>query len=156
MSLDKLREIAADFRSLGWAQGAVELPLQCALAWDGENLAAEWGPPGPASADIPASSLVLHTGGRDPATQLRRVWEGRMQCYDLVLESLKAFDQLVQKATAENEMRERVAERDEAFGIALSSTDRMWHSRLYDWMIEKGLTDALLQVCNEWKRGEGA
>ena len=156
MSLDKLREIAADFRSLGWAQEAVELPLQCALAWDGENLAAEWGPPGPASADIPAASLVLHTGGRDPATQLRRVWEGRMQCYDLVLESLKAFDQLVQNATAENEMRERVAERDEAFGIALSSTDRMWHSRLYDWMIEKGLTDALLQVRNEWKRGEGA
>ena len=69
-----------------------------------------------------------------------------MQCYDLVLESLKAFDELVQKASAENEVRERVAERDEAFGIALSSADRMWHSRLYDWMIEKGLTDALLQV----------
>lgn len=156
MSLDKLREIAADFRSLGWAQGAVELPLQCALAWDSENLAAEWGPPGPASADIPTSSLVLHTGGRDPTTQLRRVWEGRMQCYDLVLESLKAFDQLVQTATAENEVRERVAERDEAFGIALSSTDRMWHSRLYDWMIEKGLTDALLQVCDECQRSEEA
>jgi nuclear pore complex protein Nup155 len=149
MSLDKLREIAADFRALGWAQGAVELPLQCALAWDAENLAAEWGPPGPASADIPASSLVLHhtAGGRDQGTQLRGVWERRMQCYDLVLESLQAFDALVQSATAENEVRERVARRDEAYGIALSSADRMWHSRLYDWMIEKGLTDALLQVC---------
>jgi nuclear pore complex protein Nup155 len=151
MSLDKLREITADFRSLGWGHGAVELPLQCALAWDGENLAAEWGPPGPASADIPASSLVVHlgAGGRDQGTQLRSVWERRMQCYDLVLESLKAFDELVQKATAENEVRERVAERDEAFSIALSSADRMWHSRLYDWMIEKGLTDALLQVCGD-------
>ena len=51
------------------------------------------------------------------------VWNGRMQCYDLVLESLKAFDQLGQKAIVENEMQEQVAERDEAFGIALSSTD---------------------------------
>ena len=46
-----------------------------------------------------------------------------MQCYDLVLESLKAFGQLGQKAIAENEMWKQVAEKDEAFGIALSSMD---------------------------------
>jgi nuclear pore complex protein Nup155 len=36
--------------------------------------------------------------------------------------------------------------RSHAYELAFASEDEMFHSTLYDWLIEKGLADELLEV----------
>ena len=151
MSLQALTDVVAEFRDLRWPIGAVELPLRCALAWDPENLALEWRPPqrGDHDAASQGSVATLNPYGQgiapDHAAALKEAWEVRMRCYTLALESLELFNS-AQPATSDADFEVANSFRNEAWSVALTSSDSTFHSRLYDWCMEKGLSDVLLNV----------
>ena len=79
----------------------------------------------------------------------------RMQCYDLVKDSLTVFEQ---KCTAQLNGQTSQSSislgndpettKNHAYELAFASDDEMFHSVLYDWLIERNLADDLLEVCS--------
>lgn len=135
MEFDKLREVIGDYQQLDFAKGAIELALYCAEALDADGLGKEYW------------RMVLQELDRQarnnnvPDDPRRLFWERRAQCYDLVLDSLETFEN---KAASGDDVAERV--RAYAYEIAFTSSDEIFHSRLYEWLISRGLADELLEV----------
>jgi nuclear pore complex protein Nup155 len=102
--------------------------LHCAQVEDADNQGRNWWLDG-----CPAA---------DPRAQ---AWERRGRCYDLVLDSLSAFDGPGTQANASEQAR---ATRTFAYELALSADDEVFHSTLYDWLLDRGLADELLEVCS--------
>lgn len=147
MEFDKLREVIGDYQQLDFAKGAIELALYCAEALDADGLGKEYWQMFP-------SELDRQGRNSNAPDDLRRLsWERRARCYDLVLDSLETFEN---KAVSGDDVAERV--RAHAYEIAFASTDEIFHSRLYEWLISRGLADELLEVRKShfyrltWKR----
>jgi nuclear pore complex protein Nup155 len=68
-------------------------------------------------------------------------YERRVQCYDLVLDSLSVFES---KAGGDGDPN---TVQSHAYDLAFASSDGMFHSMLYDWLINRRLADDLLEVC---------
>jgi nuclear pore complex protein Nup155 len=112
--------------------GTVELPLSCAKVFDPDNMGLEfWG------------STPLPT---DPRSEF---YERRLQCYDLVLDSLKVFEENTSgtRKTDLGVVDDPEVVRSHAYDLAFGSEDEMFHSTLYDWLIGRGVADELLEVC---------
>jgi nuclear pore complex protein Nup155 len=75
LSPEKLQEVVAEYRALRYANGAVQLPLQCAKDWDLDNHGRDYW-----------LSERLSGDGRREAYKLRK------ECYKLVTETLSVFD----------------------------------------------------------------
>ncbi|KAG6862386.1 hypothetical protein C0995_011826 [Termitomyces sp. Mi166 len=152
LEFEKLREICGDYQQLDYARGtmvqvpslilsssctsgAVELPLTCAQISDPDNIGLEaW------HAGLPAG---------DPRTTFI---QKRLRCYDLVLDSLTVFENKC--STNKGAERQDVlhqgdpeAVRSHAYELAFASEDEVFHSTLYDWLINRGLADDLLEMC---------
>ncbi|KAL4070880.1 nucleoporin, partial [Scleroderma citrinum] len=131
LELNKIREICTEYRELGYAKGAVELPLSCAYAQDPDNIGLEY-----------------WLSGSPPNDGRSEFAKRRGQCYQLVLESLSVFEdkasQSISQNTAPIEDPETV--RGHAYDLAFASEDEMFHSTLYDWLIERGHADELLTM----------
>ncbi len=141
MAFDKLREIIGDYQQLDFAKGAIELPLHCADALDSDGIGKEYWQTVPSTE--PLNSLGGQGSGTNATTDPRRTaWEQRSNCYDLILDSLEAFEN---KIAAGGDAAERV--RAHAYELAFASTDEIFHSRLYEWLISRGLADELLEAC---------
>ena len=141
MVFDKLREIIGDYQQLDFAKGAIELPLHCADALDSDGLGKEYWQ------TVPLPEPLNPLGGQGSGTNAisdprRAAWEQRSNCYDLILDSLVAFEN---KIAAGGDAAERV--RSHAYELAFASTDEIFHSRLYEWLISRGLADELLEAC---------
>ena len=114
--------------------GAIELPISCAQVLDPDNISLEFW-----RAGVPAN---------DPRAEY---YEGRLQRYDLAIDSLSFFEE---KSTKAREMNRTGANNGEdpenvqlqAYQFALVNEDELFHSSLYDWLIGKGLADELLDV----------
>jgi nuclear pore complex protein Nup155 len=132
LEFDKLREVIGDFQQLGYAKGAIELPLYCAQAQDSDNAGMEcW---------------HANSSDQDPRYPLYKL---RLQCYDLVLDSLSVFEENCTKAQASSgvpALEDPEAIRSHAYELAFASEDEMFHSTLYDWLIGRNLADDLLEV----------
>lgn len=145
MDLDKLREVVGDYQHLTFVQGtevdvtrlgpnshtliqlgAIELPLVSASILDSDQQGRDYWSEGKPSND--PRSLAL---------------ERRQQCYDLVLHSLEVFESSANASVAAESLRSL------AYELAFSSEDEVFHSILYDWLIERGLADQLLEVSPE-------
>ncbi|KAG1862206.1 nucleoporin [Suillus subluteus] len=123
LDFDKIREVCGEYQQLGYAKGAVELPLSCAQALDPDNLGLEY----------------------------LEYCDKRLRCYDLVLHSLSVFEEQASqsasvKGSASNALDDPEAIRSHAYDLAFSSEDEMFHSTLYDWLINRGLADELLAM----------
>ncbi len=148
MDLEKLREICGDYQHLNYAKGiydffpvlfelmdsvigAVELPLYCAQIMDTDGQGQEYW-----AAGLPAN---------DPRAEF---WQRRSHCYELVLDSLSVFEERAnaakQPSTPTSDDPETV--RSHAYELAFASEDEMLHSTLYDWLIQRGLADELLEM----------
>ncbi|KAG6818004.1 hypothetical protein H0H87_009159 [Tephrocybe sp. NHM501043] len=135
MEFEKLREISGDYQQLDYARGAIELPLTCARALDPDNIGLEaW------HAALPAG---------DPRTPFA---QKRLRCYDLVLDSLTVFENKCAKTkpSAEEDalylQSDPEVVRSHAYELAFASEDEVFHSTLYDWLIDRGLADDLLEM----------
>lgn len=106
--------------------GAVELSLQCAATIDSDNIGLEYWNSGCPPNDSRSASL-----------------NKRLECYDLVLQSLDFFDKQYEKNPTRQDFEEI---RSHAYEVAFSSEDPIFHSKLYDWMVKGGMSDALLEV----------
>ncbi|KAL1952061.1 hypothetical protein VTO73DRAFT_1210 [Trametes versicolor] len=128
LEFEKLREICGDYQQLNYAKGAVELPLHCAQAFDTDLQGQEYW-----IAGCPAS---------DSRAQF---WERRTHCYELVLDSLSVFEE---RSTSGKPSASDDPEtvRGHAYELAFASEDEMFHSTLYDWLIERGMADELLEM----------
>ncbi|KAH9857879.1 nucleoporin [Lenzites betulinus] len=130
LEFEKLREICGDYQQLNYAKGAVELPLHCAQASDTELLGQEYW-----IAGCPAS---------DPRSQH---WERRKRCYELVLDSLSVFEErCVASKQSSSLSDDPETVRGHAYELAFASEDEMFHSTLYDWLIERSMADELLEM----------
>lgn len=140
MEFDKLREIIGDYQQLDFAKGTIELPLHCADALDSDGIGKEYWQTVPTSG--PLNPLGGQGNGTNATSDPRRTaWEQRSNCYDLILDSLEAFEN---KLAAGGDAAERV--RAHAYELAFASTDEIFHSRLYEWLISRGLADELLEM----------
>ncbi|KAF9015084.1 nucleoporin [Cyathus striatus] len=132
LDFEKLREICGDFQQLNYAKGAVELPLVYAQVMDPDNVGLEY----------------WHSG--TPANDYRFDFaEKRLQSYDLIMDSLSAFDDKCNAAKESGEpssLDTPEAVRTHAYELAFLSKDEMFHSTLYDWLISRGLADDLLEM----------
>ena len=66
-----------------------------------------------------------------------------------MLEALSTADRILDETTdgqGSRSLADADALRTGAYNAALASNDAAFHSRLYDWFIEKGRTDQLLGV----------
>lgn len=119
--------------SLIFLQGAIELSLICARVFDSDNAGFDYWRSG-ASSDSPA----------------RAAYERRLQCYELILDSLSVFEHQMNDPSAAGislTPQELESVKDLAYKLSFSSDDEMFHSTLYDWLISRQLADDLLEVC---------
>lgn len=105
----------------------MELPLYCAQVFDVDAQGAEYW-----AAGFPSN---------DPRAEF---WERRSHCYDLVLDSLSNFEELAKAGSSVPDDLEAV--RTHAYALAFASEDEMFHSTLYDWLIQRSLADELLEM----------
>ncbi|KAI6047699.1 nucleoporin [Pisolithus marmoratus] len=131
LEFDKIREVCTEYQQLGYAKGAVELPLYCALALDPDGIGLEY-----------------WLTGCPPNDDRSEFAKKRSNCYQLVLESLNSFEEKASQSSSQSAASAESPEtvRDHAFELAFTSEDEMFHSTLYDWLIEKGHTDDLLAM----------
>lgn len=134
MEFEKLREVIGDYQLLGYAKGAVELPLTCAQVQDLDN-----------------AGLDCWHANADKTDPRYPLAEQRAQCYELVLDSLTVFEDKCNKAqtatTGIPALNDPETIRSHAYELAFASEDEMFHSTLYDWLIGRNLADDLLEVC---------
>ena len=107
-------------------EGVIELSLRCAACVDEDNTGLSYWAEG-----LPAN---------DPrSAALQR----RQQCYDLILHSLSIFDEQCSKEPLRQDFE---VIRNHAYDLCFSSEDPAFHSHLYEWMVQQGMTDILLEV----------
>lgn len=113
--------------------GAILLPLTCAQVFDSDN-----------------TGLEHWYAGSTPNDPRQEQANQRMQCYDLVMDSLSVFEE---KCGTNKSVQilpgldDPETVRSHAYELAFASEDEMFHSVLYDWLIGRGLADDLLEVC---------
>ncbi|KAH8099410.1 nucleoporin [Cristinia sonorae] len=130
LELEKLREICGDYQQLNYAKGAVELPLHCAQVVDADQQGRNY----------------WHSGC-PPNDNRSPFWQARLRCYDLILDSLSVFEERSansKQPTGGFDDPEIV--RTHAYDLVFSAEDEMFHSVLYDWLIQRGVADELLEM----------
>ncbi|EPQ25974.1 uncharacterized protein PFL1_06429 [Pseudozyma flocculosa PF-1] len=140
LSTDKLRAICDDYRRLDYPIGVVDLALRCAAEWDPNNVAIAYRADGcPAGAD------------NEPR---KAVYDRRKAAYAIVFETLKELDDRLDAAHNVQDTKARVqvlvdardTVRGDAYARAEASDDPLFHEQFYAWLIERRLTDQLLQL----------
>ncbi|THH08723.1 hypothetical protein EW145_g2498 [Phellinidium pouzarii] len=126
IEFEKLREISGDYQHLNYAKGAIELPMQCAAVVDEDNIGLSFW----------AAGCPVNDSRSDFLSK-------REQCYDLILHSLSIFDEQSSKSPTRTDFEDV---RNHAYDLAFSSEDPIFHSHLYEWMVQQGMTDTLLEI----------
>ncbi|PFH50805.1 hypothetical protein AMATHDRAFT_75380 [Amanita thiersii Skay4041] len=141
LEFEKLREVCGDYQQLNYAKGAILLPLTCARVLDPDNLGLEYWHT--SSMMGQGAGLTSATADDPRSTFLRK----RHHCYDLVKDSLTVFEE---KCNAQSNTKPTGEDlepiRNHAYELAFASDDEMFHSVLYDWLIERNLADDLLEM----------
>lgn len=72
----------------------------------------------------------------------------RQACYRICVDSLSIFDVQLDNAVQKGRtVDDAEAARTRAYQLAFESQDQIFHSFFYDWLISRGMTEELLQVC---------
>ncbi|WFD30312.1 hypothetical protein MSPP1_001330 [Malassezia sp. CBS 17886] len=133
LPFEKLAQVCATYRALGFARGVISLALACAQASDPTDGAVRFRADGCEPADSPRHALY---------TQRRNM-------YQLVLDALQQLEDAVAAAAAERDDAAGVRAMDaraDAYARATDSTDPLFHEELYTWLIQSGRTNELLQL----------
>ena len=125
LSFDKLKDIVESFKSLRYYSGIVDLSLTYASYLD------------------PVDPLMAQND-----TTAHQSYFKRIDCYKLIFSTLASIDTL----QAQNNGRSRIQDdelgrsRKSILDRALASEDHLFHCCLYEWYIEQGLTESLLEL----------
>ncbi|KLT44819.1 nucleoporin-domain-containing protein [Cutaneotrichosporon oleaginosum] len=136
----RLPDATRRYRALNDVRGTIELPLRVAAELDPQDKAGDYVRDGRNAGDPRVGFL-----------------EERQECYKLVVEVLGSYDDALDKATAAGpgqggssagtpltSATGAIRIRDEAYGLAISSNDELFHFYLYDWISALGRADQLL------------
>ncbi|OCF37542.1 nuclear pore complex protein Nup155 [Kwoniella heveanensis BCC8398] len=126
--ISRLQEVSRRYRAMQYTVGAIELPLKTAVQLDPNDKAVDF-----------------VRDGEHPQDPRKALFEARKQCYEMVIDALGMFDELLDKATAEGNTASATQKRDEAYALAIASDDELFHFYLYDWHVERGLQEQLLE-----------
>lgn len=131
--------------------GAIQLALNVAARSDKSNLAYSWimdqRPEQVLIPLIPSGSqrqLTLTTT-QDPR---KEYFYFRKQCYDLIFKVVLAVDTLAASdpGLIDGQLTTIAKRQNEAYGVISDSTDEVFLTSLYDWYLEQGWNDRLLQT----------
>lgn len=114
------------------APGCVQLPLEAAERSDSQHLA-----------------YGYYLDGQSENDPRRSAYESRRTYYKMITAALDGFDELVEQLHSDGRDVNGTPEertRNEAYEYALNSTDELFLMNLYDWYLETGKSDRLLEV----------
>lgn len=138
LSFDKLKEAVSIMLELNYFPKTIGFLLNIANAVDKAKLAYQY----------VADGCLEHDG--------RKVYyDKRLVVYDLVFETLVMVDNLAAKETSNvsgnlSVANEMSALREESYSVALTYDDRLFHYKLYDWLVSQKCEDKLLQLDTEF------
>jgi nuclear pore complex protein Nup155 len=102
--------------------------------------------------DPDGAGLECWHAGMAPSDPRYELAQTRLNCYDLVLDSLRVFEEKCKDklttapTTGVAALDDPESVRSHAYELAFASDDEMFHSTLYDWLISRDLADDLLEV----------
>ncbi|KAJ5080892.1 hypothetical protein N7456_013602 [Penicillium angulare] len=128
--------------------GAIQLALTVAARSDKANLAFSWIMEGrPEQVLMPPGFDAKHplTTLQDPR---KNFYAFRKQCYDLIFKVIIAVDTLAASdpGYVDGQMTQIAKRQNEAYAVISDSTDEVFLTSLYDWYLEQGWSDRLLQT----------
>ncbi|KIR29674.1 nuclear pore complex protein Nup155 [Cryptococcus deuterogattii LA55] len=126
--IPRLQEVSERYRALNYTLGAIELALRTASDLDPHKKA-----------------IDFVRDGEHPADPRKALFEARKECYAEVIKALKVADDRLDKAVAEGDAATATQSRNEAYALAIASDDELFHFYLYDWHVERGLQEQLLE-----------
>lgn len=101
----------------------------------------------PAQVPMPPRAFGVHplTSPQDPR---REHFYFRKQCYDLVSKVMVAVDTLTANDPGfiDGQLTQIAKRKNEAYGVISGSQDEVFLTSLYDWYLEQGWSDRLLQT----------
>ncbi|PYH30957.1 putative non-repetitive nucleoporin [Aspergillus neoniger CBS 115656] len=111
--------------------GAIQLALNVAARSDKANMALSW--------------IV---DGRPEEDTRKDYFYYRKQCYDLIFKVILAVDTLAahDPGVVDGQLTIIAKRKNEAYGVVSDSTDEVFLTSLYDWYLEQGWSDRLLQT----------
>lgn len=128
LTLENLTETVAEFRDLGFHTGAVELCLAVSKALDPEDL-----------------SLSYIIDGQ-PSNDFRHYYyTRRMKSYLLIFETLLDIDKIIEEIPDDDNSDINIL-RNNTYKTAYLSRDELFHYSLYDWYVERGMLERILNI----------
>ena len=124
----RLEDVTKRYRDLKDIRGAIELPLRVATEIDPNDKAGDYVRDGQHK-DDPRREFMIQ----------------RQECYALVVLALGDYDAALSHAVAANRPDNAATIRDEAYALAIQSDDELFHFYLYDWIVEMGRPEQLLE-----------
>lgn len=131
LGMEYLKETVGDYNKLTYFTGSVVLALLVAKEHDKQN----------------AAMAYLASGMVDGDSRKTK-YTFRIDCYNLVFETLQLVDNLASKAPEPpfgEEPREAIL-KAETWRLVYESDDEVFHSSLYDWLFETGRGQQLLDI----------
>ncbi|KAJ4989911.1 non-repetitive/WGA-negative nucleoporin [Stagonosporopsis vannaccii] len=135
LTFDNLASTVTDYIQLEFYAGAIRLSLKVAQEWDRGNKALSW----IRDRDDP---------NVDPNDIRRDFYEKRTACYDLVHRVIEAVDQAYnsQGPVADGVVSQITKRKFEAYEQINNSDDEVFQNYLYDWYMQKGWAERLLEI----------
>lgn len=131
LSMEQLHWAVQQYEAMQFFAGAIQLILDVAQDKDCGN-----------------SALAWIQEGRPEGDPRVSVFESRKRCYDLihgVIVSLEQVGTQVQDAGADQQTLS-MRRKSEAYNIIDSSNDEVFQTDLYDWYLNQGRTDRILEI----------
>ncbi|KAK9474440.1 Non-repetitive/WGA-negative nucleoporin C-terminal-domain-containing protein [Dipodascopsis tothii] len=138
IQLENLKEAVQELMALDFHTGAIEVVLKAAAESDRANLA-----------------LAYVFDGRPEGDYRAPLYEKRAQCYSLIFAVLDDIDARcaaedstapAAELAAPGSMSRTKTLRQETYAVAYGSTDELFHYSFYDWFVQRGLAERLLDV----------
>ncbi|KAK2734191.1 hypothetical protein FQN57_001845 [Myotisia sp. PD_48] len=130
LPMDYLQSIMDQYISNQFFAGAIQLALNVASNSDKANHAFTW---------------IMEGRPEDDPRKLS--YDTRQQCYELIYKVILAVDQLSDDNTHMDGPHALLARRkSEAYEVIANSRDEVFLTSLYDWYLERGLSERLLEI----------
>ncbi|KAI9775046.1 MAG: hypothetical protein M1839_001598 [Geoglossum umbratile] len=131
LKMEALKSAIEQFINMQFYAGAIQLALSVARESDRGNQA-----------------LAYIAAGMPEQDDRRRLLETRTNCYKMIFGTLTAVDQATSQSPEkiDGHYTRSARLRSEAYGVVHTSEDEVFQNSLYDWYIDKGWNDRLLEV----------
>ncbi|WVQ84070.1 hypothetical protein IAT38_006215 [Cryptococcus sp. DSM 104549] len=126
--IPRLQEVSRRYRAMNYTIGAIDLALRTASDVDPQNKAADF-----------------VSDGEHPSDPRKALFDIRKECYAEVIKALAEVDARLDQAVAAGDAASATTARSEAYAAAIESNDQLFHFYLYDWHVERGLQEQLLE-----------